>query len=91
MKIPIPEYRFCPERKWRFDYAYVEQKIAIEQEGGIWNNGAHVRGKHFLSDMQKYNMAAKMGWRVLRYTPDQMYVEAINDLKVLGLHNSNLS
>ncbi len=68
---PIAEYRFHPVRKWRFDYAWPPQKIAVEIEGGIWNHGAHVRAIHFMSDMEKYNEAAKMGWKLFRFTPKQ--------------------
>jgi len=68
---PVPEFKFHPIRKWRFDYAWPTQKVAVEIEGGIWTRGAHVRGKHYLSDMGKYNEAAKLGWRVFRFTPQQ--------------------
>jgi len=72
---PVPEYRFHPTRKWRFDYAFVEYKIALEVEGGIWSGGRHTTPEGFYNDMEKYNKAACMGWRVLRVTP-----EAVNTL-----------
>lgn len=62
------EYVFALPRKWRFDFANVDKKVAVEIEGGIWNNGAHTRGAHFESDAEKYNMAAILGWRVLRFS-----------------------
>ena len=31
---PKEEYRFHPKRRWRFDMAILEHKIAIEIEGG---------------------------------------------------------
>lgn len=31
----IPEYRFHPTRKWRFDFAIPHIKVAIEIEGGL--------------------------------------------------------
>ena len=34
-----PEYRFHPVRRWRFDFANPEYKVAIEFEGGIWAAG----------------------------------------------------
>ena len=68
-----PEYKFCKTRKWRFDYANFDLKVAIEIEGGAYTNGRHTRGKGFINDMEKYNMAVELGWVVLRYTPDQMY------------------
>jgi len=64
----VREFKFCPTRRWRFDFAWPERKIAVEIEGGVWINGAHNRGAHFLSDMEKYNWATINGWRVLRYT-----------------------
>ena len=68
----VKEYRFYKQRKWRFDYALPLYKIAVEVEGGVWTQGRHVRPKGFLSDMQKYNTAALLGWRVFRTTPDRL-------------------
>lgn len=71
--IPIvAEYRFHEQRKWRFDYALPGQRIALEVEGGVWTQGRHTRPKGFLGDMEKYNTAAVMGWRVLRTTPEKL-------------------
>jgi very-short-patch-repair endonuclease len=64
------EVAFCSDRKWRFDLAV--DKLAIEIEGGVWVEGAHTRGMHFMSDMEKYNRATLAGWRVLRFTPQQV-------------------
>jgi len=69
---PVPEHRFYPERKWRFDYAWIDQKCAVEIEGGIWTGGRHSRGSGFSKDMEKYNMAGKLGWRVFRFSPNQL-------------------
>lgn len=69
---PVLELRFAPPRQWRFDFSWPDAKLALESEGGIWNNGAHTRGKHFLSDVAKYNQAALLGWRVLRTVPAQL-------------------
>lgn len=68
----VKEHTFHPRRKWRFDYAIPEHKIALEVEGGIYTNGRHIRPKGFLGDMEKYNAAAILGWRVLRCTPNAL-------------------
>lgn len=65
--VPEREYRFHPERKWRFDFAFPDVKVAVECEGGVFVKGAHTRGVHFLSDCEKYNAAIELGWAVLRY------------------------
>ena len=67
------EYRFC-ERRWRFDFAFVEEKIALEIEGGIWKGsvGGHTSGTGYTKDCEKYNTATGMGWRVLRVVSSQI-------------------
>jgi very-short-patch-repair endonuclease len=66
---PVAEYRFAQglNRKWRFDFAYPEVKVAIEVEGGTWAQGRHNRGSGMEGDMEKYNLAAMLGWLVLRF------------------------
>ena len=83
LPVPETEYRFCDARRWRFDYAWPEQKIAVEQEGGAWSYGRHNRGSGFIKDCEKYNNAVLSGWRVLRYAPEQMTNGAIEDLKTM--------
>jgi very-short-patch-repair endonuclease len=63
----VTEYRFAPPRKWRFDIAIPNEKIAIELEGGVFTQGRHTRGVGYLNDMEKYNAATALGWRVLRF------------------------
>jgi very-short-patch-repair endonuclease len=80
------EYRFHPIRKWRFDFADPEMKIAVECEGGVYSGGRHTRGKGFENDCEKYNAATVMGWRVLRFS--RRFIEngqAIND--ILGIRD----
>ena len=69
---PEPEFRFAPPRKWRFDFAWPGQFVALEIEGGAWTGGRHTRGAGFLKDMEKYNTAASLGWTVFRVTPSQL-------------------
>jgi very-short-patch-repair endonuclease len=65
------EYRFC-DRRWRFDFAMPERKVAVEIEGGVFVQGRHTRGAGAIKDMEKYNRAALDGWRVLRFPPDKV-------------------
>lgn len=76
----VKEYRFHPKRLWRFDYAFPEHKIALEVEGGVWTQGRHTRAEGFLGDIEKYNTASLMGWRVFRCTPSTQYTRATFDL-----------
>lgn len=67
----VEEHKFHEKRRWRFDFAHIESKTAIEIEGGAFTNGRHTRGKGFMNDMEKYNEAILLGWVVLRFTPEQ--------------------
>ena len=71
---PVREYAFAKPRRWRFDFAWPDQKLAVEVEGGVWANGRHTRGSGFVADTEKYNTAALLGWKVLRF-----HGGAIND------------
>jgi very-short-patch-repair endonuclease len=67
------EYKFNVSRKWRFDFAFPDKKIAVEIEGGTWKQGRHTRGAGFEKDCEKYNQAVLDGWRVLRFTSGMVY------------------
>lgn len=74
-------------KNWRFDFAFIDQKVAVEIQGGGWINGGHNRGKGFSSDLRKQDAALNMGWTV--YSCDGAMVKdrtAINTIKkLLGL------
>lgn len=73
---PVREHRFHAIRRWRFDYAWLAEKVALEVEGGVWTGGRHTRGAGFLGDMEKYNAATIAGWRVVRVTPSKLCASA---------------
>src|SRR5690242_850432 len=70
---PVPEHKFHPTRKFRFDYAWPTFMVAMECEGGLWANGRHSRGTGAIADLEKYSEAAILGWRILYCTPEQMH------------------
>jgi very-short-patch-repair endonuclease len=65
---PVAEYQFAPPRRWRFDFCWPVQRVAVELEGGVWSGGRHTRPAGFEADVIKYNTATVEGWRVLRCT-----------------------
>jgi hypothetical protein len=71
LPLPVAEHRFY-ERRWRFDYAWPDKLVALEVEGGAFTGGRHTRGAGFVADMEKYNRAAVLGWKVLRVTPSAL-------------------
>ena len=73
---PIPQYQFARElgRFWTADFAWPDLKLLVEVDGGIWRSGggAHSRPSAILRDMAKHNDATLLGWRVLRFSTDEV-------------------
>lgn len=77
------EHRFSSPRRWRFDIAWVDRKIAVEIDGGVYArygarrcplcrqipSGRHTSGAGFEKDCEKMDEAVLLGWRVFRFTP----------------------
>lgn len=66
------EFRFDPTRRWRFDFAWPDPRVALEVEGATWIGGRHTRGAGFEADCEKYSAAAIYGWCVIRATTGQV-------------------
>jgi very-short-patch-repair endonuclease len=83
---PEREFKFHPDRKYRFDFAFPDKKLGIEIEGGTWTSGRHSRGSGYDKDLCKYNSAARLGWMVLRYSTRMVTDGSAIDevLEVLG-------
>jgi very-short-patch-repair endonuclease len=64
----VQEHVFAHPRKWRFDFAWPDLRVALEVEGGTFMGRGHAGGQHFESDCEKYNTAALLGWMVIRVT-----------------------
>jgi very-short-patch-repair endonuclease len=84
---PEREFRFMDDRKFRLDFAFPEQKVAVEVEGGTWIAGRHSRGSTMAKDMAKYNRGTILGWRILRYSTEMVTAGTAIDevLEILGL------
>ena len=81
----ITFYKGIDGRKYEFDCASPEYMVAVEIDGGMYPFYTTVRGKRvkvmksghsspdgIMRDMEKSNAAQIAGWRILRYTPEQL-------------------
>jgi len=78
---PVPELNFAKalKRRFRFDFAWPDQMVAAEVDGGRYmvrrnKQGAMVPiGQHMSeADYEKLNLAVLLGWRVLRFSPQMI-------------------
>lgn len=59
------QFRFHPQRRFTFDFAFPEVKVAVEIEG-FGGKLDQIVGAS--KDCEKYNLAIECGWVVLRHT-----------------------
>ena len=67
-------------KDYRYDFAWPEQKLLAEVQGGIWLNASgHNTGVGLVRDYEKNNMAVVIGWRVLHFSDKEIRSgEALN-------------
>lgn len=78
----VREHAFALDlgRKWRFDFAHIELKLAVEIEGLVVRRiggqlvcmGRHANIAGFKADCDKYNTANEFGWHVFRFEQSQV-------------------
>ena len=94
----VNEFQFMPDRKYRFDIAIPDRKIAIEYEGmevktkkynpitrkyeTKTSKSGHQTNAGFNGDCEKYNNAVCHGWKLLRFTAWN-YEDATKFLSIL--------
>jgi very-short-patch-repair endonuclease len=75
-----------PGRKFRADFVFPEQEVIVEIDGGLFGfrfynkktdryekrRGGHSSVSGQLKDMERSNLLAAHGWRVIRFTPQHL-------------------
>ncbi len=86
LTIAAREFKFLDDRKFRFDFAWPDELVAVEIEGGTFSGGRHTRGKGFATDCEKYNLAVFHGWSILRYVAADLKsrpMQVVDEVKAL--------
>lgn len=83
---PETEVELIAGRKFRFDFVWRDRMVIAEVEGGTYapGGGRHRQREGFQTDATKYNAAACLGYRVVRFTPAMINSgEAVRTLEQL--------
>jgi hypothetical protein len=72
--LPQRQFLFHETRKWRFDFAWPQYKVAVEIDGGVYQRKAtgHRSISGVVNQMAKLNAAQIVGWKVLRFHADDL-------------------
>jgi very-short-patch-repair endonuclease len=70
----LEEFKFHQDRRWRFDFAFIDHKLAVEVEGivGGSEKSRHTTWTGYTADCIKYSEAAVLGWRLIRVTQEMI-------------------
>ena len=60
----VREFQAIPGRKFRFDFAFVKERLLIEINGGTYSKGAHSTGTGIARDYEKFRLGQACGWEV---------------------------
>jgi len=70
---PIAEFVFCPGRRFRGDFVWKNERVALEIDGGAWTQGRHTRGSGFVKDLEKRRAYAALGFLLVPCTPIELH------------------
>jgi len=63
----VRQYRAIKGRKFAWDFAFPDERLLVEINGGTYTVGAHSTGKGIARDYEKSNLAQLQGWRCLSF------------------------
>ena len=68
--------------KYEIDWAFVEQKVAVEIDGGQYAplGGRHARD----ADREKHNALTATGWRVFHFSPQMLTVKPFECIQLVA-------
>lgn len=80
---PVREYRIVDKPAFRYDFAWPEQRILCEVNGGTFRPGGHSTGVGIRRDARKLNTAQMLGWDLYVFTGDWLRGDIAECIDVL--------
>ncbi len=91
--VPDPDTEFCfhPTRKWRWDFCWPDKLVAVEYQGGIYNQGkqGHQTTVGIERDCLKFSWGAALGWRLLPINAGMVRDGTALDLIIRALYGKD--
>jgi len=75
-----------PSRKFRIDIAFVAERLCVELDGWQWH-AKHL--EDFKRDRRRQNLLVIHGWRVLRFTADDIHNDLDGCLNLIDVSLNN--
>ena len=73
----VRQHPYIPGRRFAADFAWPDQRLLLEVQGGVFTGAAHGSIGGILADNQRLNLATLHGWRLLRIVPNDTGDDAI--------------
>jgi len=68
----VREYQAIPGRKFRFDFAFLRERLLVEINGGTFTRGGHSTGTGIRRDYTKQNLCQIAGYKLLTFDADMV-------------------
>ncbi len=67
---PVRQYPFakCVSRLYKADFAFVDERLIVEINGGGWVGGRHNTGAGYEADLERTAIATALGWKVMGFS-----------------------
>lgn len=81
MPMPVREFRFHLERRWRLDFAWPDIMVGAEVDGGRYK---YAGGRHSSSaDYEKRNALTILGWRTFYFLASDVLANPLQQAEFL--------
>lgn len=67
------KFQFKSTKHWRFDFHLIEHRILVEIAGGPWSGGRKGKLKNKAWSLDRYEVAEKMGYTIVRIETASRY------------------
>ena len=68
----VREYQAIEGRRFKWDFAFVKDRLLVEVQGAVWVKGGHSTGVGITRDCEKFSIAAVNKWFTIPVPTDHV-------------------